>query len=532
MSGFRKPEVPREQMVLWSQRLEDALPEDHPVRQVDWLLRSAAFAAAFKDWQREYMLVEGQPPYHPRDLSGLYLYGMMNRIRSSRQLEAACWNRLDVIWLMSGQHPDHSTIAQFVKDHSRRLRGMFKDVLRVGIEAGLVKLEHVAVDGTKVEADASKGSVHKRDTIAQELEQVEQQITALEAEWQANEAREANLFGEQAPWSPPEQGTARQRLARKQRQRQRLEEALKKIEQRQQENPAGGTAKPIASTTAPDSRTMVDKEGRSKPNYNAQAAVDTTEGMIVAGDVNDQPEDSGQLVPMVQAAKDNCGALPQEASADSQYNIGPDLAKMEECGVTAFLPDNGQRETPAPDSPTGQALAAVREGRTLTEEQWAALPLNNDKHISHLAFTYDPAQDAYRCPMGQMLPFVRTSSKQAKWGQVYRLQYGGCPACANCPRAGQCCKNPAQGRVVNRDQYEPCRERLRARMGSEHGRSRYRLRKQTVEPRFGQIKHALGLRRFMRRGLDAVRTEWLMACTAVNIGILLRCWDKVAAVLG
>jgi hypothetical protein len=370
---------------------------------------------------------------------------------------------------------------------------MFREVLRVGIRAGLVKLEHVAVDGSKIEADASKGSVHKRDTIAREREQVEQQMAALEAEWQANEAREANLFGEQAPWNPPGGGSAQQRRARLERQRQRLEEALQMIDQRQQENPAGGTAKPIASTTDPASRSMVDKEGRSKPNYNTQAAVDAAEGMIVAAEVNDQPEDSGQLVPMVQAVKDNGGALPQEVSADSQYNIGPDLAAMEAGGVTAYLPDSNQREAPAPDSPAGQALAAAREGRTLTEEQWAALPLNNDKHISHLAFTYDPAADAYRCPMGQMLPFQRASCKQAKWGQVYRNQYGGCPACASCPKAGQCCKNPAQGRIVNRDQYEPCRERLRERMGSDHGRSRYRLRKQTVEPRFGQIKHALAL---------------------------------------
>jgi len=519
-------------MVLWSQRLEDALPEDHPVRQVDWLLQSGVFAATFREWEQEYVLLEGKPPYHPRDLSGLYLYGMMNRIRSSRQLEGACWNRLDVIWLMSGQHPDHSTIAQFVKDHGRRLRSLFKDVLRVGLRAGLVKLEHVAVDGSKIEADASKGSVHKQETLARALEQVEGQIATLEAEWQANEAREANLFGEQGSWNSPEQGTVPQRLARKQRQRHRLEEALSAIQRRGQENPAGGTAKPIASTTDPDGRSMVDKEGRSKPNYNTQAAVDTAEGLIVAAEVNDQPEDSGQLVPMVQAVEDNCGALPAEVSADSQYNIGPDLAAMEACGVTAYLPDSNRREVPAPESPAGQALAAAREGRALREEQWAALPLNNDKHISHVAFTYDPARDAYRCPMGQMLPFVRTSCKQARWGQVYRSQYGGCPACASCPRAAQCCRNPAQGRIVNRDQYEPCRERLRTRMGSEEGRSRYRLRKQTVEPRFGQIKHVLGLRRFLRRGLEAVRTEWLMACTAVNIGILLRCWDRVAAVMG
>ena len=157
MSGFRKPEIPREQLALWSQRLDDALPPDHPVRQVDYLLHTDAFRETFREWEESYVLLEGKPPYHPRYLAGLYLYGMMNRLRSSRQLEAAGYNRLDVIWLLSGQTPDHATIAGFVSRHARSLRNLFRDVLKVSIRAGLVKLEHVAIDGTKIEADAGQG---------------------------------------------------------------------------------------------------------------------------------------------------------------------------------------------------------------------------------------------------------------------------------------------------------------------------------------------------------------------------------------
>jgi transposase len=112
---------------LWSHQLEDAIPADHPVRLFDELLHSAAFAKTFAEWEGQYDLQEGQPPYHPRDLAGLYLYGMLHRLRSSRQLESACYNRLDVIWLLSGQTPDHSTIAAFVTNHGkpngRRYRG-------------------------------------------------------------------------------------------------------------------------------------------------------------------------------------------------------------------------------------------------------------------------------------------------------------------------------------------------------------------------------------------------------------------------
>jgi len=250
MSGFRKPEVPPEQLVLWSRRLDDAIPEDHPVRQVEWLLRSEAFAATFRDWEQQYVLVEGKPPYHPRDLAGLYLYGMMNRIRSSRQLEGACWNRLDVIWLMSGQQPDHSTIADFVKNHGTRLRKMFRDVLKVACRAELVKLEHVSIDGSKVEADAGKGSVHRQATIADELRKVDEQIAALEAEWEANESREATLWGKRPPWCPLPKGSPGKRQSALQRQRQLLEEALKEIRQREQD--AQSTVQPIASVTDPN----------------------------------------------------------------------------------------------------------------------------------------------------------------------------------------------------------------------------------------------------------------------------------------
>jgi transposase len=165
MSGSRQPEVPREQMVLWSQRLEEAIPLDHPVRLFDELLHSAAFARTFAAWERHYDLREGQPPYHPRDLAALYLYGMLNRKRSSRQLESACYNQLDVIWLLSGQTPDHSTIAAFVSAHGKMLERLFRDVLAVGIRAGLVRLEHVAVDGSKVEADAGRDSVRSEEKI-------------------------------------------------------------------------------------------------------------------------------------------------------------------------------------------------------------------------------------------------------------------------------------------------------------------------------------------------------------------------------
>jgi len=531
MRGFRSVEVPREQLVLWEQRLDDAIPPDHPVRQVDYLLSSRVFAETFREWERSYVLVEGKPPYHPRTMAGLYIYGMLNGIRSSRRLEAACYNRLDVIWLMEGQHPDHSTIADFVKTRGRHLKSMFRDVAQVAQRAGLIRLGQAAVDGTKIEANAGKKSVHKEQRLAEELSILEEQIAGLEREWEANEAREKNLFGQEVPWSPRGSLSDKKRLASMKRQQARLAKCLSVIERRRAASASSTKPKAIASTSDPDSRVMRDKEGRRKPNYNGQIATDTEHGMIVAEDVNDAAEDSGQLIPMVDQVAVNCGRLPDAVSADSQYNTGPDLAALEARGVVGYVPDAGTNsEVPRETSPAVQAVEKAHRGEKLTEEEWAALPRSN-KLIRKTAFRYDSESDVYVCPTGERLGFLR-SSQHRRNGRVVRCrQYGGCRACATCAHGSFCCQDPTKGRTIKRDQYELYRERMRSRMQEESGRSRYALRKQTVEPRIGEIKHVRGVRRFLHRGLEAVRHEWTLVCTAVNIGILLRHWEKVAAVL-
>jgi hypothetical protein len=235
---------------------------------------------------------------------------------------------------------------------------------------------------------------------------------------------------------------------------------------------------------------------------------------------------------MVEQVVANCGDKPGSVSADSQYNTGPDLAAMEEQQISCYVPDAGQNSEAGPLSEgTQEALALAREGQVLSESQWERLPRNNQGLIDKSAFVYDETQDEFRCPAGQTLVFLRTSQDKKKWGTAKRRQYGGCAACAGCVHATLCCKNPEKGRVISRDQYEKHRERLRLRMGTEAGREIYKRRKHTVEPRIGHIKHNLGVRRFLRRGIEKVTTEWMMVCTAVNVGILLRHWDEVVTTL-
>ena len=147
-----------------------------------------------------YNLTEGKPPFHPKYLAALWLYGMANRVRSSRMLESACHNRIDFRWLMEGQTPDHSTICGFVKRHRKSLKNLLKATLDVALGADLLQVNHIAVDGSKVEASAGKDSMKGRPTLEKKLKEIEGAVDQSIGEWDENEARDAGM--PEAPWTP------------------------------------------------------------------------------------------------------------------------------------------------------------------------------------------------------------------------------------------------------------------------------------------------------------------------------------------
>ena len=328
-------------------------------------------------------------------------------------------------------------------------------------------------------------------------------------------------------------------MAQLKERQERLERALKNIERRVTASVKSEKPKPITSATDPDSRVMRSKEGGSRPNYNAQIGVDAGKGMIVAAEVCDEAEDSAQLVPLLEQTQQNTGQLPVEVSADGNYTTGPNLAALEEKKVTGYLPsgaEHAEEAVAAQCAPKADGDQAATQSQstnapgTVSSAAWARLPKNSEGCFTKDAFSYDSQADVYRCPMGQTLTFRGASKGQKNYGPTERRTYA-CGACCQCAHWKECCKNPKTGRSVKRDQYDPQRERLRARMATPEAQERYQVRKKTVERRFGLIKHVLGVRRFLHRGLEAVRTEWMIICTAVNLGVLLREWARVKLVL-
>ena len=267
MSGFREPEIPRQQIVLWSQRLEDMIPPDHPVRVFDELLELPDFAKVVQTIADGYRLLDGRPPFHPRYLVRLYIYGMLNRLRSSRQLERACSNNLEVLWLMHGQRPDHSTIAAFLTGHAAALKDLLRASARIGIQVGLIDLRNAAIDGTKIEASAGVGSVRNEETLEEMEKALEKEIAGMEAEFGRSDRQEnlafvggadgagdaGNQGGDGGAGGVGGVGGAKDKLAR-------IRAAQEAILRRRAEAPPGAPSpKAVASTTDPDSRVMMYK---------------------------------------------------------------------------------------------------------------------------------------------------------------------------------------------------------------------------------------------------------------------------------
>lgn len=405
--------------------LQDLVPAGHIAHFVRDTVRSGLDLGGILE---SYGEERGYPPYHPGMMVALLLYAYSQGVYSSRRIARGCEERLDFVAVTAMQRPDFRTISDFRKRHSAALRGLFVQVLRLCREAGLVKLGHVALDGTKIKANASK---HKAMSYAGMVE-AEPKLAAEVAAWlktagQVDRAEDRTQGAERRGDETPHW------VANKQRRLDRIREAKAALEAEAQaaaaDKPTGGgkgppgppppPSKAQRNFTDPQSRIMKTKDGFIQ-GFNAQAAVDATAQIVVAATVSNQASDCPHLVGLVEQITTNLLALPAEVSADAGYCSDDNLAALEDRKIDAHIATGRQ------------------------------------KHGA-------PAPGARPAP-----PHSRVAAMAAK------LRAAG---------------------------YQ----------------GPYRLRKQVVEPVFGQIKQARGFRQFLRRGLAAVQSEWSLICTVHNL---------------
>jgi transposase len=504
--NWATPRMDRKQILLFHPNLEQMIPPDHPVRLLDEILRSPR--VDWRPWEAHYCGYVGQPPIHPRVLASAILYGMTLGIRSSRKLEDACCNRLDFIWLVEGRRIDHSTFAGFRTRFERELKGLFREVVQVAMRMGLARLGVVALDGTQARANSSRHATASEETIQKRLGEIDAAIETMFAEYEQADAREGNLFGEESPTKLP------RKLADLKRRQERLAKALEAVQAKEAQS-GSSKKKPKVPLADPDAGITPNKEGGYAPNHTPLAATEGQGGFIVDADVIGPTAEGDHTVVVVDRIEETYGEKPGQVLADSAFGSGQNLAGLDQREVEAFIPQE-QR-------PTGADNPAIRSDPTqpVAAADWPRLPRNaRTKKLDRSAFVYDAAGDFYHCPTGQKLPFVQRQTKPRRTGPVEVRVYR-CAACAACELRGECVAKKAQVRTISRDEYEPLREAMDARLASERGRATYRRRSWIAETPFAFIKAWMGFRQFLLRGLDKVRTEWLWTCTAFNLRKLM-----------
>jgi transposase len=388
-----KPYNP-EQLFLLPPALRDWLPEGHLALFLSDVVETAldltAILAAYETGDGR-----GQPPYHPALLVKLLLYGYCTGKPSSRQIERATYEEIPYRVLAANQHPDHDTLAAFRQTHLAALAGLFLQVLHLCQRAGLVKLGHVALDGTKILANASKHKAMSYSRMPEAERKLEDEIAALLAEAQRVDAAEDARYGTgtRGDELPAELARRESRLAKLRAAKADLEAEAKaaaaeaaaaaqaKLAARERQtretgrkpkgptptvpDPTQATPTPTAQRNFTDPASRIMKDGATKSfvqAYNAQAAVDGTAQVIVAAAVTQAANDKQQLVPMLTQTGVNCDQLPAAASADSGYCSAAAVTDAALAGIDLYVAVARQQhgETPAPPADDGTVIGAMR----------------------------------------------------------------------------------------------------------------------------------------------------------------------------
>jgi len=452
--------IEREQLLLLPEAVNDYVGADNPVRFIDAFVDGLDLAAA--GFARATAKATGRPGYAPGDLLKLYIYGYLNRVRSSRRLEREAHRNIEVIWLLRSLRPDFKTIADFRRDNRAAFRAVFREFVLLCRRLDLYGRELLAVDGTRIKAVNNKDRNFTSSSLRTFIRAADERLDDYLARLDASDAEDATTAG----------GARTKNLAEKidalRRKRGRYEAMLAQLDR---------TGEDQISLTDPDSRAMA-AHTRVAVGYNAQIAVDAKNKMIVEQDVTNQVVDMGLLTQTAEPARDILGVETIAVVADRGYFKIEDIEACERAGCI-------------PHVPKPQRGSSVREGFFRKDE-----------------FQYDAGRDAYLCPAGQLLTPIR----HGRLRDLEKIDYGAPKACRNCSLRVRCTNDVRSvSRLENEDVLDRMAERLKARPEILD------RRREIVEHPFGSIKQWMNQGAFLMRGLENVRAEFSLTGLVYNL---------------
>ena len=493
--AWDSPVVARNQLVLFTERLDEVLPPDHLVRQMVEILDQLSWKA----WEAEYKHEgSGRPPIHPRVMSGIILYGLMRGVRSSRRLEEALQMRLDFRWLAEGRSIDHSTLCRFRQSHSERLKDLFVQIVMVAKCAGILSLVELAVDGTKIRSSNHRSKKQK----VEELEALKQQLALRFDEL----IKEAEALDSHQVTQKEQLHKRTDSLRKRVSSIQRAIEAVEKLKEKGQPVPKR------IPTTDVESRVTKSKEGHFAPHYTPVTVVDPQSGIVPVTEVIADCNEKSVLPGALDQVEESLGERPKRVLADAIFNHSSNLIEMDQRNI--------ELHTPIDDWPNNPA---IREDLTqpVAENQRNDLPQKKGQ-LTNAAFVYVPESNSYFCPQGKELSYNSSyNEKLANGNTIKRHRYHASETdCEGCPLLDRCINGKSMFRRVSRDDAEELRDKLRQRMRTDKGKTTYNRRMQCERP-FAVIKQTMGVRQFLHRGLERVRQEWTWVVTAFNLQRLI-----------
>jgi transposase len=467
--------VNRQQMSWRAVDVERLIGEDHPARAI-WALVGRLDLGAFYRTIESSTEEGGRPAFDPQVLISLWVYAYSRGIGSAREVARRCEYDPAFQWLTGLEEVNYHTLADFRVERQEELDELFTQVLAALSKEGLITLETVMQDGTKIKALASTRSYQREGTIQGHLERARQRV--------------AEMGDPRNDESSPKAKQAQARVRREQQ--ERLESALVELG-KLQENKKGEQAKSKArvSTSDPQARVMHHSDGGLALSYNAQISTDAAYGLVVGVAVTQAAEDSAQLLPAVDRVEQRLKKKPQQMVADGSYTTRENIEKMAGREID-FVGSMGREE--------------MQSGATAPNR----LPPG--------AFLYQPETNRYLCPEGKLLRSQGRFNNKNKRGFVAYRYEAKSSDCAPGIRKPECCpENQSHGRGLLRRVENTAILAFREKMASPVAQAQYCRRSQVAEFCHAWIKSKLGLRQFHVRGLVKVQMEMLWACFTYNL---------------
>jgi len=450
----------RKERIFFPSSINDYISEDNPVQFIDIFVESLDLKEL--GFNHSELKKTGRPPYNPGDLLKLYIYGYLNRIRSSRRLEKESKRNIELMWLLSKLTPDFKTIANFRKDNKESLKRVCKEFIMLCKKLELFGGETIAIDGSKFKAVNSKKRNFSKEKLKKRIKEIEKRVEEYLKELDANDQEESEV----KDLSAEELKIILEELKKR---KDKYEELLQELED---------SGENQVSLTDKDARAMLNNQ-KVEVCYNIQAAVDKKHKLIVEHEVTNEANDLNQLSDMSLKAKEVLGTEEIEVLADKGYHKGEELKKCEENGIKTYVPRPKSKES------------------------------KKNKEFSREKFKYDKEQDVYICPEGKELSYVGTRRVKEKQMKVYK-----CFSCEDCKNKSKCI-NKSKNRIISRWEHEELLEKLDERVKAN--KSKVKERQGIIEHVFGTLKRNFNQGYFLMRGLTSVKAEISLSVLVYNI---------------